>query len=328
MQSIHAFVDSSYAFHNATSRARGPRTRYVMPQQQEQQQQPQQRNLPLSSQLARKREWNRGPLTDLFPRLPDFILERLLDLIISKGFTYNLSHSKLSNAKRYTAIVIAHCRHAHSDYDQLLLRDRLERFEARRRTAERVWKVLREWSPWERDNEVLERCFRATLVPPEERDESWDPMVRFFFVSFFCFFYFHVLFSLGIDGDDAFFVAQYIVMGVGLTSSRTWMKNPTSRTPWISIESNDDGSKLVCTLSIHNVSRCTKATVAPASCKKECKLRKLILQYESPNRTLESSAHAILRTGLLHLRHHLGPQCTCCTPLIAGPPLPPCLCLS
>lgn len=192
MQSIHAFVDSSYAFHNAASRARGPRTRYVMPQQQEQQQQQQQQqeqqqqNLPLSSQLARKREWNRGPLTDLFPRLPDFILERLLDLIISKGFTYNLSHSKLSNAKRYTAIVIAHCRHAHSDYDQLLLRDRLERFEARRRTAERVWKVLREWSPWERDNEVLERCFRATLVPPEERDESWDPMVRgFFFLYLF-----------------------------------------------------------------------------------------------------------------------------------------------
>lgn len=50
-----------------------------------------------------------------------------------------------------------------------------------------------------------------------------------------------------------FFVAQYIVMGAGLTSSRTWMKNPTSRTPWISIESNDDGSKLVCTLSIRYI---------------------------------------------------------------------------
>ena len=26
------------------------------------------------------------------------------------------------------------------------------------------------------DNEVLQRCFDATLLRPEERDPSWDPM--------------------------------------------------------------------------------------------------------------------------------------------------------
>ena len=119
---------------------------------------------------------NRGPLTDLFPRLPEITLERLLDIIIDKGFTYNLGHSKLANSRRYTAIVVAHCRHAFSAYDQLLL-EKVERYEARRRTADQVWKVLREWSPWDKDNEVLERCFKATLLSPEERDPSWDPMV-------------------------------------------------------------------------------------------------------------------------------------------------------
>jgi len=37
-------------------------------------------------------------------------------------------------------------------------------------------KVLREWCPWDASNEVLEQCFRVTLLRPEERDPSWDPM--------------------------------------------------------------------------------------------------------------------------------------------------------
>jgi hypothetical protein len=131
---------------------------------------------PQQQQRARRREWNRGPLTDLFPRMPDITLERILDILIDdKNFTYNLSASKWSNARRYTALVVAHCRHAYSEYDALLVREGVERFEARRRTAERVWGVLRTWSPWwERDNEVLERCFRATLGL---EGEVVDPMV-------------------------------------------------------------------------------------------------------------------------------------------------------
>jgi hypothetical protein len=124
---------------------------------------------------ARKREWNRGPLTDLFPRIPPAALERVLDLIIDKAFTYNLSLPRLHNARRYTSIVVAHVRHRYSDYDRLL-RDRVERYDARKRSAAQVWHVLRTWCPWDADNEVLERCFRATLLTPEERDPSWDPM--------------------------------------------------------------------------------------------------------------------------------------------------------
>lgn len=75
-----------------------------------------------------------------------------------------------------TSIVVAHVRHAYSDYDRLLREDKLERYEARRRSGPTVWKVLREWCPWDRSNSVLERAFQVTLVPPEERDPSWDPM--------------------------------------------------------------------------------------------------------------------------------------------------------
>lgn len=124
----------------------------------------------------RKREWNRGPLTDLFPRIPDSALERILDICERKGFVYHTSESKYWNARRLTSIVIAHVRHNHSDYDKLLRDEKLERFDARQRTSERVWKVLREWCPWDDSNEVLQRCFQATLVKPEERDEDWDAM--------------------------------------------------------------------------------------------------------------------------------------------------------
>ena len=127
------------------------------------------------NQRSRKREWNRGPLSDLFPRIPSHALERVLDICISKIFTYNLSESKHWNARRYTSIVIAHVRHAHTDYDKLL-REHVERYAARERTSKQVWKVLREWCPWDDSNEVLERCFRATLVRPEERGSEWDPM--------------------------------------------------------------------------------------------------------------------------------------------------------
>ncbi|KAK0940814.1 hypothetical protein LTR29_007695 [Friedmanniomyces endolithicus] len=107
----------------------------------------------------RRREWNRSPIRDLFPRVPAAALERVLDLCIARPFTYNLSQSKLWNARHLTSIVVAHVRHAYSDYDQLLREQQVERFEARYRTAERVWKV--------------------TLLRPEERqpaDAEWDPM--------------------------------------------------------------------------------------------------------------------------------------------------------
>ena len=126
----------------------------------------------------RRREWNRGPLTDLFPRIPAAALERLLDLYIDKGFTYNLSDAKLRNARRYISMTVAHVRHQYTDYDELLRGEpSLERYEVRKRTAESVWKVLREWSPWDCvETEIMERCLKATLVRPEERDERWDPM--------------------------------------------------------------------------------------------------------------------------------------------------------
>lgn len=75
-----------------------------------------------------------------------------------------------------TSFVVAHVRHAYSDYDKLLREERLERYAARKRSGPTVWKVLREWCPWDRSNVVLERAFQVTLVPPEERDPSWDPM--------------------------------------------------------------------------------------------------------------------------------------------------------
>ena len=127
--------------------------------------------------LQRRREWNRGPLVDLFPRIPSHALERILDICISKNFTYNLSNSRHWNARRYTSIVIAHVRHSHSDYDKLLRGEpRVERFAARERTGSQVWKVLRQWCPWDESNEVLEKCFQATLLRPEERGLEWDPM--------------------------------------------------------------------------------------------------------------------------------------------------------
>lgn len=131
--------------------------------------------LSLEEQRTRKREWNRSPLSDLFPRIPANALEQLLDIVIDKGFTYNFSQSKFWNARRYTSIVVAHVRHFYTGYDKLL-RDGIERYEARKQTGPVVWKVLREWCPWDDSNEALERCFKATLLTPEERDPTWDPM--------------------------------------------------------------------------------------------------------------------------------------------------------
>lgn len=128
---------------------------------------------------SRRREWNRGPLTDLFPRIPDASLERILDICIDKNFTYDLSQARLWNARRFTAITVAHVRHQHSEYDSLL-KGGVERFEARRQSGKKVWKVLREWCPWDSSNEVLGRCFQATLIPLEQRAAEYafvdDPM--------------------------------------------------------------------------------------------------------------------------------------------------------
>lgn len=123
-----------------------------------------------------RREWNRSFIADLFPRMPSHALERVLDICLEKKAVYNLSESKLWNAKRFTSIVVAHVRHTHSDYDELLRNGEVERYEARRRTGDQVWKVLREWCPWDSSNVVLERCWSATLLSPEERDPTFDPM--------------------------------------------------------------------------------------------------------------------------------------------------------
>nr|POE47402.1 hypothetical protein CFP56_00733 [Quercus suber] len=77
-------------------------------------------NLTPEAAHQRRREWNRGPLQDLFPRIPANSLEVVLDTCIAKNFTYNLSNSKLYNARRYTSLVVAHVRHNFSDYDKLL----------------------------------------------------------------------------------------------------------------------------------------------------------------------------------------------------------------
>lgn len=122
-----------------------------------------------------RRSWNRGPFLDLFPRLPPATLETLLDLSLAKSAIYDLSESKHWNSIRLTSIAVAHCRHAFSDYDALL-REGVERFEARKRSGQKVWKVLREWCPWDESNPVLERCWRATVLRPEEREPGWDPM--------------------------------------------------------------------------------------------------------------------------------------------------------
>jgi hypothetical protein len=124
---------------------------------------------------SNKRLWNKAILLDLFPLLPPPTLETLLDISLAKNLHYNLSQPKHYSAVRLTSLVVAHCRHAHSDYDALL-RQGLERFEARKRTAQEVWRVLRRWCPWESANPVLERCWRATVLRPEEREPGWDPM--------------------------------------------------------------------------------------------------------------------------------------------------------
>jgi len=130
------------------------------------------------TQHHRRREWNRGPLQDLFPRIPAPALETLLDICVSprKNFVYNLSESRRWNARRYTGIVVAHVRHAYTEYDRLVREEGVERFAARRRTAAQVWRVLRAWCPWDESNEVLEAGWRVTLVRPEDREPGWDPM--------------------------------------------------------------------------------------------------------------------------------------------------------
>ncbi|KAJ8610127.1 hypothetical protein MRB53_038734 [Persea americana] len=133
-------------------------------------------SLPADQQRLRKREWNRDFLQDIFPRVPQHTLEHILDILISKNVVYNLSESKFWNMRRFTSIVVAHVRHNYSDYDKLLREKNVERYAARQTSALQVWKTLREWCPWEESNQVLERCFKATLLRPEERGADFDPM--------------------------------------------------------------------------------------------------------------------------------------------------------
>lgn len=124
---------------------------------------------------SQRREWNRGPLHDLFPCIELEYLESLLEICLQKSAIYDLSQSKHWNSLRLTSIAVAHCRHACTEYDNLL-RAGVERFEARKQTAQEVWKTLRKWCPWDESNPVLERCWRATVLRPEEREPGWDPM--------------------------------------------------------------------------------------------------------------------------------------------------------
>ncbi|TKA24943.1 hypothetical protein B0A50_06041 [Salinomyces thailandicus] len=140
------------------------------------QQHPRPREDASPAEVQRRREWNRGPLTTLFPRIPTSALETALQTCITKDFVYNLSAPESQNARRYTYIIIAQIRHQHTDYERLLREDRVERFEARRRTGEEVWRVLRAWCPWDRANGELERCWRVTMLRPEERGEGGEPM--------------------------------------------------------------------------------------------------------------------------------------------------------
>jgi len=43
---------------------------------------------------------------------------------------------------------------------------------ARKRTEQQVWKVLREWCPWNDWKKVLKGCWLAMLLSPGERDLS------------------------------------------------------------------------------------------------------------------------------------------------------------
>ena len=129
-------------------------------------------------ELVRRREWNRGPMKKLFPRIPTTALEQILDICTyRKRFWHNFSKAPYWNARRFSSITVAHVRHAYTDYDQLLRGEaRLDRYEARHKTSKQVWKILRDWCPWDESNDQLERSFQATLLRPEERDPDFDPM--------------------------------------------------------------------------------------------------------------------------------------------------------
>ena len=170
---LHSTLKSEF---NLKFKHKSPRPRKCRPMTQQNGNWESLLNLSSDEAWRRKREWNRGPLMDLFPRIPAQALERCLDICMAKPFTYNLSQSKLWSSRRLTSIVIAHVRHTYSDYDKLLRDEDVERYEARRRTKEKVWKVLKEWCPWDSSNEVLGRCFEVTLLRREERPNDWDPM--------------------------------------------------------------------------------------------------------------------------------------------------------
>ena len=123
-----------------------------------------------------RRAWNQGPLTDFFPRIPPTALENLLDICLAKNAIYDLSKSKHYNARRFTSIAVAHIRHKYTKYDALLRDNGLGRYEAREQTAGQVWKVLRQWCPWDESNDQLERCLKASVVRPEDRGRDFDPM--------------------------------------------------------------------------------------------------------------------------------------------------------
>ncbi|KAF2857825.1 hypothetical protein K470DRAFT_156763 [Piedraia hortae CBS 480.64] len=85
-------------------------------------------------------------LKDLFPQIPADDLERVLDFCVIKPFAYDLSRSKSWNSKRLNSFAIAHGRHAHTNYESLL-KQGVNKFEARKNTSHQVDTVLRRWSP-------------------------------------------------------------------------------------------------------------------------------------------------------------------------------------
>ena len=112
----------------------------------------------------RDKEKARATLCSLFPRIPSEDSDRVLDHAYLKGSGRVGRSGKITDVQKMKLAVVAHIRHEHTNYDELLQRlngpakkkNKAHRDQARRTIAKDIEKKLKEWGPLIRANKKVE----------------------------------------------------------------------------------------------------------------------------------------------------------------------------
>ncbi|KAF2265853.1 hypothetical protein CC78DRAFT_532218 [Lojkania enalia] len=111
----------------------------------------------------------RAAIRDLFPKIPSYDLDEIVDHAFQEGTKRVGNAKELSLARRVQLAVAAHIRHNYTDYDRLL---RVGSWTEARAKVEHVSLAkLKEWRD-ENDTDEVEETFREVIVLDDDESEA------------------------------------------------------------------------------------------------------------------------------------------------------------